>query len=146
MSDLRINSRLSIPLSEIDLSAIRSQGPGGQNVNKVASAIHLRFEVEVSSLPEREKAMILAAGDSHMTESGVIIIKAQAHRSQARNRQDALKRLAEIIRAAMWRPKVRRPTAPSRAARQRRLTSKARRSDIKSTRSRIRRGQVRDFD
>ena len=146
MSDLRINNRISIPLSEIDMSAIRSQGPGGQNVNKVASAIHLRFDVTASSLSERDKALILKARDNHVTDSGFVVIKAQAHRSQSRNRDDALRMLADIIRSALTRPKFRKPTAPSRAARQRRLTSKSQRSEIKSTRSRIKRNHLRDFD
>ena len=141
LSDLKITPSLSIPIDEIMFSAVRSQGPGGQNVNKVASAIHLRFDVESSSLPEGVKARVLAFSDSRISDSGIIVIKAQSHRSQIRNREDALKRLKELFRAALHRPKTRRATRPSYSSTQKRLKRKTQRGQIKSAR-----GRVRDFD
>ncbi len=134
---LKISNLASIPDSEIEMSAIRSQGAGGQNVNKVASAIHLRFDVEASSLPNVYKRRLLRQRDKRLTKDGVIIIKSQAHRSQERNREEALSRLQAIVRAAGVLPKRRQPTKPTKGSKMRRLESKKRRSQLKSSRKKM---------
>ena len=131
---LIISPSLSIPLEQIEFSAIRAQGSGGQHVNKVSSAIHLRFDSQVSSLPESCRQAILESSDNRVSADGVIVIKAQRFRSQARNREDALERLAAFIRSCCTRQKPRRPTRPTLAAKRRRLTDKTRRSAIKARR------------
>ena len=113
---IRINDRLSIEDDEVTLSPIRAQGPGGQNVNKVSTAIHLRFDVRASSLPEPVRQRLLASHDQRITSDGVVVIKARSHRTQEKNRQDAIDRLCEMIRAASTVPKKRIPTRPGRAA------------------------------
>jgi len=123
--------------AEVDISAIRAQGAGGQNVNKVSSAVHLRFDVPASSLPEELKARLLALADSRISSEGVIIIKAQQHRSQDQNRADAVERLQELLEAAADVPRTRRPTKPTRASRERRLEDKAVRGVVKAGRGKV---------
>ena len=134
---LEISQNVSIPDNEIEISAIRAQGSGGQNVNKVSSAIHLRFDIKPSSLPDFYKQRLLALRDKRITKDGVIIIKAQKYRTQEKNRDDALERLREIIKNVTTVQKTRRPTKPSRASQKRRMDSKTQRSKIKKLRGRV---------
>jgi len=132
---LYINDDISISDEEIELKAIRSGGPGGQNVNKVSSAIHLRFDVDSSSLPESVKARLLQNRDQRMTVDGVIVIKAQNHRTQEKNRAEALTRLKQLIEESLTVRRKRIPTRPSRASKERRLDSKKKRSVLKKLRA-----------
>lgn len=134
---LRINASLAIPLAEIELTAMRAQGAGGQNVNKVSSAIHLRFDIPNSSLTDFCKARLLALGDNRITNEGVLIIKAQRHRTQEQNREDALQRLQEIIAGAIKVEKTRRATRPTFSSKQRRMDTKSQRGAIKAARQKI---------
>ncbi len=130
----QISERIQIPDHEISITAIRAQGPGGQNVNKVATGIHLRFDIRASSLPERYQTRLLAVHDQRITKEGVVVIKAQRRRSQEDNRQDALNRLRELIQSVIVPYKSRVPTKPTYGARKKRLTNKAKRSRLKALR------------
>ena len=123
--------------NEVEFIAIRAQGAGGQNVNKVSNAIHLRFNISASSLPDEIKAKLLQLRDQRVSADGVVVIKAQQHRSLERNRIDALTRLRELIARAAFVPVVRRPTRPTRSSQKRRLDSKLRRGLVKLSRGRI---------
>ncbi|WP_392532841.1 alternative ribosome rescue aminoacyl-tRNA hydrolase ArfB [Nostoc sp. C117] len=132
---LQISNTIIIPDTELEISAIRSQGAGGQNVNKVSTAIHLRFKIEASSLPTFYKEQLLKLNDRRINQEGVIVIKAQEHRSQEQNREEALKRLEELIKSVVVLKRKRKPTKPTRSSQKKRLDSKTKRGQIKSTRS-----------
>jgi len=134
---LIITPKIAIEDDEVEMTAMASQGAGGQNVNKVATAIHLRFDIGASSLPEELKGRLLSASDRRISREGVLIIKAQRYRQQEKNRADALERLAELIRRHTVIQPKRKPTKPTRAAKKRRLESKTRRSQTKSLRKKI---------
>ncbi|MES2401761.1 MAG: alternative ribosome rescue aminoacyl-tRNA hydrolase ArfB [Pseudomonadota bacterium] len=122
---------------EVEFSAIRAQGAGGQNVNKVSSAIHLRFDIHASSLPDEVKARLLALNDSRITQEGVFVLKAQQHRTQEMNRGDAMDRLQEVVDSVSSPPRKRRPTKPTYGSKQRRLEGKSQRGAIKSLRGKV---------
>jgi ribosome-associated protein len=126
-----------IPESEVEITAVRAQGAGGQNVTQVSSAIHLRFDIRASSLPEGIKERLLASNDQRITRDGVLVLKAQAHRSQEQNREDALRRLQEIVEAVAVPQRVRRPTRPTRSSQKKRLESKTSRGQIKALRGKV---------
>jgi ribosome-associated protein len=137
VSSLHITNRVAIPLNEIQMDAVRSQGAGGQNVNKVATAIQLRFDIAASSLPDYLKERLLNTSDHRITQEGVVVIKAQSSRSQEQNRAEALSRLQQLVRTATVVPKKRRPTRPSRSAKRKRLEQKKQRGQIKKLRKRV---------
>lgn len=134
---MRISPKLYLSDSEVELRAIRSQGAGGQNVNKVSSAIHLRFDIAASSLPEKYKQRLLTLQDHRITRQGIVVIKAQQHRTRERNRADALERLCKLVQSVMTEPKKRIASRPSRAAKQKRLDEKTRRGQTKELRKKV---------
>lgn len=134
---LQITNNIAIPLSEIDISYITAQGSGGQNVNKVSTAAHLRFPIATSSLPDEIKKRLLNLADHRITAAGIIIIKAQSYRTREQNRQSAFHRLQEIIKSVTSVPRKRKPTKPTAGSKSRRLDSKSRRGKTKSLRGKI---------
>lgn len=126
-----------IPESEVEIRAIRAQGAGGQNVNKVSSAIHLRFDIGASSLPDHYKERLLKLNDNRITREGVIVIKAQQYRSQEKNREEALKRLYELVDSVAELPPKRKPTNPTRSSQKKRLDSKIHRGQLKIMRKKL---------
>lgn len=136
-SDLSISQRVRIPLSEVDIKAVRAQGPGGQNVNKTASAVELRFDIPGSSLPDFYKRRLLSRRDRRINRDGVVVIKAQTYRTRERNRQAALERLRELVRHAGTVHRKRIPTRPGPRAREKRLEEKTKRGRIKALRKKV---------
>lgn len=135
---ITITDTLSIDDREVEERFVRASGPGGQNVNKVSTAVQLRFDVNASSLPDEVKTRLISLSGSRLTTEGVLIIDAREHRTQAQNREAARTRLVDIIERATHRPKKRRPTKPGKAAKERRLTSKKKRGEVKAARGRAR--------
>jgi len=133
---LKVSSNITMPESEIELQSIRAQGSGGQKVNKTSSAVHLRFDIKASSLPEFYKQKLLALRDSRISKEGVLIIKAQQYRTLEQNRQDALDRLLQLIKDATTIEKTRRPTKPTRSSQRKRMDSKTKHSRLKQLRKR----------
>ena len=137
MTAIKISSNTSVSENEVEISAIRAQGPGGQNVNKVSTAIHLRFDINASSLPDFYKQRLLKLKDKRITSEGIIIIKAQQYRTQEKNREDALQRLQELIRSVAVVRKKRRSTRPTKASQQKRMDRKTQRGKTKKLRGKV---------
>lgn len=137
---LKLANNLTLDWEEIQITAIRASGPGGQNVNKVASAVQLRFDIAGSSLPQEYKRRLLAVSDRRITGAGVLIIKARQYRTYEKNREDALKRLASFIEQGSYKPKPRRPTKPSQGAKKKRLDAKNKRAKLKNLRKKVSQG------
>jgi ribosome-associated protein len=135
---LRVTPEIEIPEESLQERFVRASGPGGQNVNKVATAVELRFDIPASALPMDVKARLMALAGSRMTSDGVLVLDSREHRTQAQNRAAARERLVELVRRAAARPKKRRRTRPTQAARERRIRSKTRRSAVKASRGRVR--------
>lgn len=135
---LQITKRTAIPLSEIDLSAVRSSGAGGQNVNKVATAIHLRFDIRASSLSPIHKERLLKLNDNRITKDGIVVIKAQEHRTQEQNKEEALNRLQKLLKRATISPPKRKPTKPSKSSNRKRIERKKKRGQKKALRGNVR--------
>ncbi len=134
---LHISDEITIPAEEIDVQAVRAQGSGGQNVNKVSTAVHLRFDIQASSLPEVYKEKLLMRKDQRISGDGVVIIKAQRYRSQLKNREDALRRLQDLIRSVIVARKTRHETRPTLGSRERRLETKTKRGRVKALRGKV---------
>ena len=135
---LELTPHIHIPETEIRFDAIRASGPGGQNVNKVSSAVHLRFDIAQSSLPQHVKERLLNLKDSRISKTGTLVIKAQQFRTREKNKEDALERLRVLVQKASIRQKNRRPTRPTRSSKQKRLNQKSRRGNLKKLRGRVR--------